>query len=178
MYIQTRNGGTFSLTDPDPEDVNLADIGWALAHLCRYTGHVRAFYSVAQHSVMAAKALRDRGHDRLVVLQGLLHDAAEAYVGDVASPLKALLPEYRKVEERVWRVICQRFHIPVDLAPPVKRIDLELLMWEAPDLVWELVGDGWPHGVPPAYPGDSVFPWDPRTAFVQFMDEARRLEVS
>ncbi len=84
--IVTYTGKSFDLLNPKPEMVCIEDIAHALANICRYTGHVREFYSVAQHCVLMAKA--DLPGDPL---QRLLHDAAEVYVGDIASPWKQLL---------------------------------------------------------------------------------------
>ena len=75
-----------------PDDVNIVDIAHSLAMQCRFTGHTKVFYSVAQHSVLVSKLLERRGCDHATVLWGLMHDAAEAYlVGDVATPVKKSL---------------------------------------------------------------------------------------
>lgn len=88
-YLLTVSGLRIDLLSPRPEDVTLPDIAHALARICRYTGHVRgASYSVAQHSVLVAQYLRDQGHTAGIQAQGLMHDAHEAYTGDMASPIK------------------------------------------------------------------------------------------
>ena len=86
-WIQTGQGFAIDLLDPIPESICLADLAKALANLNRYTGHVGA-YTVAQHSVIVANALRDEGYSAGVQAAGLMHDAHEAIVGDVSSPLK------------------------------------------------------------------------------------------
>lgn len=109
-WIQLHSGGRLDLLDPRAEDININDIAHALSLICRFNGHTRRFYSVAEHSVLVSR-LVDRPEHRL---RALLHDAAEAYLGDITRPLKQLLPDYRKAEARVWGVICERYHFGHD----------------------------------------------------------------
>lgn len=124
-WIQTRSGIRFDLLEPTVDMVDILDIAHALSNICRYTGHVRFPYSVAQHSVLVSDQLPPE-----LRLQGLLHDATEAYVGDVATPLKRLLPDYERIEARIWGVIAARFRLPVELDPRVKLADATLLQAE------------------------------------------------
>lgn len=130
-WMQTRGGERFDLLAPDPALIEFGDIANALAKLCRYTGHCRRFYSVAQHSVIVAGLLPPE-----LRLQGLLHDATEAYVGDVARPLKLLLPDYQAIERGVWLAIAERFGLPAELNPAVKRADNLALMAERASLMF------------------------------------------
>ena len=129
-WIQTYSGRKFDLVDPQPDMVHFPDIAHALANVCRYTGHCRAFYSVAQHSVIVASILPDH-----LMMQGLMHDATEAYVADLSRPLKRLVPDYQAIEARVWRVIAERFGLPEALDPLVKRADNIVLMAERRELL-------------------------------------------
>jgi hypothetical protein len=104
--IITKSGKKIHLLEPDPQEFHLADMAHALSHLCRFTGHTRHFYSVAQHSLMVSHLV-----PASIAKEGLLHDAAEAYIGDVSTPLKILLPEYRLIEERLEHAIHQRFKL-------------------------------------------------------------------
>lgn len=90
--VETYTGHFVDLRDPDPQSIDPGDITHALSLLCRYGGHVRNFYSVAEHSVLVADLLDRQGHENLV-LAGLLHDAAEAYLGDITRPLKLALTD-------------------------------------------------------------------------------------
>ena len=94
--IETFTGGRFYPFDPRPSEVRLEDIAGSLAHTCRFGGHCQRFYSVAEHSLYVARELAD--HGERVQAYGLLHDAGEAYVGDIPRPVKSQLGEFEAVE--------------------------------------------------------------------------------
>lgn len=192
-WIQTFTGAKHDLLDPDPWDIRLSDVVHALSLICRFTGHVREFYSVAQHSVLVARLLRDEGHSSGVQAQGLLHDAHEAYVGDVASPIKrairllepsdrgagkeplpALSDPWHDLEKLHERALRTRFGCAQELHTSVKRADLVLLMTEHRDLMgtapapWEI------NATPAAF---KITPWTPERARREFLDEAKRLDI-
>ena len=131
-WIQTFSGQKFDLLDPQPDMVHLDDIAHALSLICRFTGHTTRFYSVAQHSLFVSRIVPPR-----LAFEGLMHDAAEAYVGDVSSPLKSLLPDYKLIEQRIWRVIADKYSIPHILSTAVKHADLVALMTERRDILRE-----------------------------------------
>jgi hypothetical protein len=87
-YLNTYTGKKFEYTYPQPEQIDIRDIAHALSHLCRFNGHTNMFYSVAQHSLLVSEKLPGSAEDKL---GALLHDAAEAYVCDIPSPLKPML---------------------------------------------------------------------------------------
>lgn len=142
--VLTHGGRYVSLTDPEPNTIDIEDIAHALSHICRYTGHTDRHYSVAEHSLRCAGYLRRRGYTPFSQLAALLHDATEAYLGDVSSPLKSLLPEYRELEERMEAIIELTFGVKIHGRPEVKMADLQLLASEREQL---MTGDKTPWAI-------------------------------
>jgi len=123
--MQTYTGALVDLQSFSPDDVRLPDIAHALSLINRYTGHTVLPYSVAQHSVVVSQICQPEH-----ALWGLLHDASEAYLGDVASPLKHMLPQYRTLEQHVQRQIAKRFGLTWPMPENVHESDLRALMAE------------------------------------------------
>jgi uncharacterized protein len=124
-WIQLISGEPFWPLDPRPEEVELSDIAWALSMQCRYAGHVRRFYSVAEHSVMVSRFVLPEH-----ALWGLLHDASEAYLVDLPRPIKRSMPDYRHHEDALMRVIADRFGLPWPMPDAVKQVDMGMLLIE------------------------------------------------
>jgi hypothetical protein len=132
-YICTFTGKKYFPLAPDPSEVDLLDIARALAMTCRYRGHCREFYSVAEHSVLVSRAVPAAD-----ALAGLLHDAPEAYLGDMASPIKRYMPEYRAIEDLNAQVIAQRFGLATIEPPSVKDADTRIIADEVPALFMDI----------------------------------------
>ena len=131
-YLQTVSGRRVNPFDPDPDQIDIGDIGRALANQCRFGGHCRVFYSVAQHSVIVSEIVERRGGDVEDVFAALMHDASEAYLGDMPHPVKhrsALGAAFRAAEEHLEHAIRDRFGIRSDV-PEIKRADRALLATE------------------------------------------------
>lgn len=132
-YIYTRSGQKFFPLLPEPEKILIEDISWALSHICRFTGHVSSFYSVAQHSVLVSLECPKK-----LALAGLLHDASEAYLCDVSSPVKKLdsMRTYREAEEKLQATIYAKFGVPFTIPPPkVKEADQTIYRTEVHHLM-------------------------------------------
>lgn len=114
--IFTVGGNTVDLFHPQPSAIDINDIAAGLSKICRFSGQLSRFYSVAEHSVLVAKLmyLRYGEENPSVLLLGLLHDASEAYLGDVTRPIKNVLKIYKALESRMERAIATRFHLPSD----------------------------------------------------------------
>lgn len=197
--IQTRSGRMFNVLDPHPDVVDLQDIAHALSRVARFTGHTSGDlgYSVAQHSVLvAAVAMATIPNPALATeagRAGLLHDASEAYIADVARPLKhsPALAGYRDAEARVQAAILARFRVAAPNHDPiphdaeaagagclrcavweaVHRADGHLLATEAAELMAPLAPGYW-DGLPE--PLDAVRPlvqpWAPNEARRMFLE--------
>lgn len=137
-YTATYSGRQVDFFDPRPEQIWADDIAHALSLQCRYNGHTSAFYSVAEHCCRVAWLLRERGYDRETQLYGLLHDAAEAYLGDLHPAVKADNNNFEMAEYRMLRVIHRHFgldEVPDDITyDAVHQADLDLLSVEVPRL--------------------------------------------
>lgn len=122
--ITTSSGKFFDILKPEEYDYDVEEIATALSNICRYTGHVNRFYSVAEHSVLVSRIVPER-----LALAGLLHDASEAYLGDMSSPLKKLLPEYKAIEDRVQRSIATYFQLPFPFGEEIHAAD-KRMYWQ------------------------------------------------
>ena len=131
-YLQTVSGRWVNPFDPDPDQIDIGDIARALANQCRFGGHCRVFYSVAQHSVIVSELVEQRGGDAEDVFAALMHDATEAYLGDMPHPLKHRSPlgaAFKEAEDHLEQAIREHFRIKPDV-PEIKRVDRALLATE------------------------------------------------
>jgi len=132
-YLYTYTGKKFNVLEPACSNICLRDIAHSLSMLCRFNGHCKQFYSVAQHSLDTAKLIKKQGFPVRTQLYGLLHDAAEAFVCDMPKPVKELIPQYKRIENEIQAVIWDTFHIPRPTAEEnavVKKADEVLLAYE------------------------------------------------
>jgi len=168
-WIQTFTGRAFWPLDPRTEDIVIEDVAHALSNMCRYTGHTRVFYSVANHAVLASHACAPED-----ALEGLLHDASEAYLVDVPRPIKHYMVLYKDVEARLEVVIAERFDLRYPWPPSVKTADNALLATERRDLM-----------APPPMPWrpeetvdplkEHIDPWPPAIAERLFLERFHEL---
>jgi uncharacterized protein len=131
-YLQTVSGRWVNPIDPDPQQFDIEDIARALGNLCRFGGHCRVFYSVAQHSVIVSERVEQRGGDAEDVFAALMHDASEAYLGDMPHPLKhrsALGAVFKEAEDHLEAALREHFAIKPGVAE-IKRADRALLAAE------------------------------------------------
>lgn len=134
-WFPTYTGIKFFPADPRPEDIRIEDIAHALSMQCRFAGHVKEFYSVAQHSVIVSQNVPPH-----LALAGLLHDAAEAYCQDIISPLKrtGLFKAHSEIEDNLLVMIFDKFGLPFWALPENQRLlkeaDLRALMTERRDV--------------------------------------------
>jgi len=167
-WMQTATGRQFWPMDPRPHEVFIEDIAHAHAMICRFGGHCSRFYSVAEHSVLIARAA---AHEHK--LWALLHEAAEGYIGDKIRPLKPYLGGYREAEQKIMRAICVRFNLQLDLPPSIKALDLALLMDERDQAMVE-PPQPWDVDVAPL--GVTLEFWSPARAKREFLSAFKKCD--
>ncbi len=167
--ILTYDGQHFDFIEPENNTLSIETIAHALSNLCRFSGHTRRFYSVAQHSYLVSLAC-----DPKDALFGLLHDAAEAFLGDISSPLKQLLPEYIVLEKRLEVVIRSHFKLPAEMPASVKYADMAVQAAEKRDLMPD-TDRVWPflEGIKPWHMW--IRPWSPDEALLEFLMRYKEL---
>lgn len=161
---------------PVPADIDIQDIAHALSLQCRFGGHTREFYSVAQHAVHVSTICKPEN-----ALWGLLHDASEAYIVDIPRPLKVApdMTGYSRLEIRMMRAVCERFGLPDRMPQDVAEADEILLATEARDLMpheGEARVPVWQLRHPPApFPIEC---WTPEQAKARFLVRFNQLTES
>lgn len=128
--ILLQSGAYFDLLDPKSSNFTIEDVAHGLSMTCRFAGQCRQFYSVAEHCWHASFLVPDE-----LQRAALLHDAAEAFIGDVTRPLKTLLPEYKVIEKRIEAAIVDRFGIDGWDDPRIKHADQVMLHAEQAEMM-------------------------------------------
>jgi uncharacterized protein len=170
-WIETFTGVVFYPLDPRPEEICIEDVAHSLSLQCRFAGHCREFYSVAEHSVRVSRELPAE-----LALWGLLHDAAEAYLVDLRRPIKRFSEMgklYRGIEAQLMLSVCDRFGLDIVEPPEVKRIDNALLMTEKRDLLGNGCAKAWEDTELPL--AGRIKPWKPKVAERRFLTAFARL---
>lgn len=161
----------FFLHGESHEDVKLDDIAHALSHLCRYNGHCPNFYSVAEHSSMVAEVIFEHKKDPKLAMCGLLHDASEAYIGDMVRPLKRSFPEFKEMEEKVMTRIIKAFDlyqtfISEEAQYWVKKADNIMLATEGEKFFGDTSGWYLPEEADHRFAPECVDPWMAKAMFL------------
>lgn len=160
-WMQTYTGRQFWPIDPRPKEIEIEDIAHALSMMCRYNGHCRTFYSVAEHSVIVSEHV-PKEH----ALWALLHDASEAYIADIVRPAKRFIAGYHEAETRIMNAVCERFGLQPTMPSEVKRVDNAILADESAALLGPVPAD-WGLREPPLGVDIIGFsPWDAETLFI------------
>ena len=129
-YIETASGRKVYFLEPDPDNIDLGDIAVALSRIPRFNGHTNRFYSVAEHCWIGARFIEPEFR-----LAFLLHDASEAYLCDIPSPIKQYLPDYKEIELGIEKAIATKFGLEFPNNDMVKYMDVVMLSVEAQHLV-------------------------------------------
>ncbi len=166
-WIQGYSGTKIYPLALTPSQILLTDIAHALALKCRFNGHCNAFYSIAEHSWHVSQLV-------WCPREGLLHDAAEAYLADIVSPVKPFLRDWKEIEEQAERAIASRFDLTYPWPQEVKAADTAMALRERIALMkhtshaWNIYGD----------PADvTIYKWSPEDAERAFLNRAWTLGV-
>lgn len=165
-FIRTHSGAKFHFMNPKSSEIVLDDIVWALSRICRFNGHTKGEipYSVLQHLCHCHDAAPE-GHRR----ESLCHDFSEAQIADLASPVKAIIPQYRDVERRIEIAIANKFKLRYPWSAEVKTVDLTMLATEMRDLMKHADYTRLPY--PPL--NMRIKPWPAKKARAEFMKRWR-----
>lgn len=174
-WLSTLSIPKFNFLSPQEADIDIRDIAHALSLTCRFGGHGKSFYSVAEHSVLVARVLASYRASPLTVYAGLLHDAEEAYLPDIPSPIKLYMPEAHAIYDRLSKAIIRKFGIQEADWVLIKDIDHRLCTTEAKALgIWN---EGWANTGASLY--SPIYCWTPKVAEARFLatyEELRRPE--
>lgn len=173
MWLGTNSGKVIDLLNPDPEQIDLGDICEALPKICRFNGQINIHYSVAEHSMFVAELVPDK-----LKYQAILHDATEAYICDIPTPLKRYLGEqYMELERRLALAIGQKFGVDlVNLNPLVQEADAVVTISERDELV--MVPQSWGEAYenrlryPRFSPAGYITPEDFRSYVERYQEQA------
>jgi uncharacterized protein len=166
-HICTYSGVFIDPINPDPDLIYIEDVAHALGNNCRFTGHVRKFYSVAQHSVLCTDLVPTD-----LRLTALMHDASEAYLSDIARPIKNQeeFSFYKVVEARLEEALAERFGLVYPYPDEIKHADNTMLLTEARDLMFGMRGLSDSDVYADLTPLDAtITPWSPDEAAVMFL---------
>lgn len=175
-FMTTYTGIKFNPLKPTPDMVNIYDIAHALSQIARWGGHLRCHYSVAQHCVMVAEICDP--DDQPI---GLLHDATEAYIGDMIRPLKYLKQMYgvyKKIEHRIDGAIAKAFGLEtIEKTRSVEIADIVQLSME--NIHLKLKPSGWAFDTLEKYPQfknlKPLVPWSPEVAEAKYLQKFKDL---
>jgi len=139
-WLETYNQNFFFYLEKNPENIDIEDIAQGLSNLCRFTGQVKEFYSVAQHSCIIC----DYAPEHLKLI-GLLHDGAEAYISDIPRPVKGLISQIKELEVSIQIQIADKFKLTFPYSGQIDILDAQLMLAEADQLFnhrvsWQVEG--------------------------------------
>lgn len=175
-WIYTDSGIKVFLANPSPEMIKIEDIAHGQAHLCRYNGQCKKFYCVGEHVYLVAQDVLRRTGDIELAKCAAMHDSSEAYLGDLTSPLKAMLLVYPILEARFEVAISSRFRLkyPFD-HPEIKRSDYEVFFTEK-DHLFDHPYESW--GREGVKADVKIEGWRPELAKARFLELVDELGIA
>lgn len=175
QWISLLSGARFNYNKPEESDVTLEDIASALSNVCRFSGHLPRFYSVAQHLVNTSRIVKPE-----LAFTALMHDTAEAFTNDLPTPLKWALPIFKELEGKIEAAMGKRFGFEFPYPPEIKEADTIMLMLEK--YYVKECNDHWPmyekytkRHVAPYRKLVDLDSWQPRRAKREFLERYEEL---
>lgn len=166
--IHLQDGGWFDFTNPEGSQYSIEDIARGLSNIARFSGHTQVPYSVSQHSWIVSHIVPEE-----YALQGLLHDAGEAFLGDVSKPLKNMLPDYMHIEDSCEAAVLKKFNLPFPLDKSVKIADTIAFVTERRDLQPDAPFDKMYKNIKPLE--ETIKPWTSKVAYKKFLQRYNEL---
>jgi uncharacterized protein len=167
QWIGLLSGAQFNYNKPEESDVTLDDLASALSNICRFSGHLPCFYSVAQHLVNTSRLVAEE-----FAFDALMHDTAEAFTNDLPTPLKWAFPIFKELECKIEAAMAKKFGFNYPYDPTVKTADTQMLILEK--LYVKKDDRDWPHyrGIEVNHLIDKVDlkPWQPIRAKREFLE--------
>lgn len=176
QWISLLSGAHFNYNKPEESDVTIEDIASALSNVCRFSGHLPRFYSVAQHLVNTSRIVPVD-----LAFTGLMHDTAEAFTNDLPTPLKWALPIFKELEGKIEKAMSEKFGFQYPYPPEIKEADTVMLMLEK--YYVKECNDHWPmyehitrEKVAPFLDRVDLDSWQPRRAKREFLERFEELK--
>ena len=168
-WIGLLSGGQMNYDNPEESDATIEDIASALSNVCRFSGHLPCFYSVAQHLVNTSRIVPDE-----FAFDALMHDTAEAFTNDLPTPLKWAFPVFKELEDRIESAMAKKFGFNYPYDPAIKLADTQMLLLEKTYVKQD--DRPWKNYTPldlkleaELYNKVDLNPWNPRKAKKEFL---------
>lgn len=176
-WISLLSGSTFNYNKPEESDVTIEDIASALSNVCRFSGHLPRYYSVAQHLVNTSHIVSPEN-----AFTGLMHDTAEAFTNDLPTPLKWTLPIFKELETKIESAMGNKFGFEYPYSAEIKEADTIMLMLEKyyvkeDTSVWPHYEQWTPEVVEPYCSLVDLNSWQPRRAKREFLERYNELKA-
>jgi len=169
-WIKTYTGKQFYPQDPKVEDIDIEDIAHALSLTCRFNGHIKEFYSTAQHAVLCSMVAPSE-----FKWEALHHDDSEAYISDLTRPVKGMLPQYTLLERGIEDCLALKFSLPKKMSDEVKLVDTRMLVTEASQLMSSAGICWWESSQYPKPYQFTINLWNPSAAEEKFLETYNNL---
>ena len=166
-FVHTHTGKKFHFLNPHPDEICIEDIAHSLSLKCRFNGHTSSFYSVAQHCIQMS--YWEKVHQKWL----LFHDAAEAYIGDISTPVKQQFPEIWKIEDQILHVLAKKYNLTIPIPYDwIQKVDQRMLATEKRDIL--LHNFKWAFELPEPYE-HAIIPVKSRMIEKMFFNRVKEL---